>query len=467
LTPNIGQDSDRLPAGILGLIMKIILLASAVVLLTLAGNKTYAQDLGDEIAELRQLLETTKSEYDTRLANLEQRLARAELLASSADRDAGEAMEIAEQSAIDSTAGMSAANTFNPAISAVLVGRYGDIGEGWESIPGFMAGGELGPGGSGFSLGESEFNLNANIDPRFFGNLTLAIEDEDGETELAVEEAWIETTALPHGLTAKGGRYFSNVGYLNAFHRHADDFADRPLPYQAFLGGQYIADGAQVLWLAPTPMFLELGAELNWGAGFPMSGNSDSSPDAWTVSAKIGGDVGNSNSWQAGVSYIAADVLGRDAGEDSVPGEHFSGNSELAIVDFVWKWAPQGNPTVHNLKIQGEYFQRREDGTFDSTLYDGQQDGWYLQSAWQFQRAWRLGARYDQVSSDNGSLFAGTVLEDPAWTPRRTSLMLDWSPSEFSRLRLQYTDDRVLADSDTQIILQYLMSLGAHGGHRF
>jgi hypothetical protein len=45
--------------------------------------------------------------------------------------------------------------------------------------------------------------------------------------------------------------------------------------------------------------------------------------------------------------------------------------------------------------------------------------------------------------------------------------MIDWSPSEFSRLRLQYTDDRVLADSDKQIILQYLMSLGAHGGHRF
>ncbi|MEQ9562033.1 MAG: carbohydrate porin, partial [Woeseiaceae bacterium] len=126
--------------------MKIILLGSAIVLLTLAGDKTYAQDLGDEIAELRQLLETTKSDYEARLAALEPRLARAEQLASSAGREAGEAIEIAEQSAIDSTAGMSAANTFNPAISAVLVGRYGNIGEGWESIPGFMPGGELGPG---------------------------------------------------------------------------------------------------------------------------------------------------------------------------------------------------------------------------------------------------------------------------------------------------------------------------------
>ncbi|MCI0516998.1 MAG: hypothetical protein L0Y45_04105, partial [Woeseiaceae bacterium] len=73
----------------------------------------------------------------------------------------------------------------------------------------------------------------------------------------------------------------------------------------------------------------------------------------------------------------------------------------------------------------------------------------------------------DELSSDNGALFTGTILEDPAWTPRRGSLMLDWSPSEFSRLRLQYTDDRVLAESDKQYFLQYLMSLGAHGAHQF
>jgi hypothetical protein len=265
----------------------------------------------------------------------------------------------------------------------------------------------------------------------------------------------------------KGGRYFSNVGYLNGFHRHADDFADRPLPYQSFFGGQYIADGVQMVWLAPTSMFVELGTELNWGSGFPMSGNGDSSPDAWTLFGKIGGDVGNSNSWQAGISYVAVDIIDRNVSDDATPGESFSGDSELSIVDFVWKWSPQGNPTIHNLKLQGEYFHRREKGEFASAAYDGSQDGWYLQGAWQFRQGWRLGARYDEVNSDNGPLFAGTVLEDPTWTPRRSSLMVDWSASEFSRLRLQFVDDRVQAISDKQLVLQYLMSLGAHGAHRF
>jgi hypothetical protein len=447
--------------------MKLLWKTAVVAFATCGSVNAVAQDLGAEVAELRQLLADAKKDYESRIDELEQRLARAESQANRARSDADKAMDIADQAAIDSSSGSASANAFNPAISAVLVGQFGDIDQGWDAIPGFMPGGELGPGGSGFSLGESEFNLNANIDPRFYGNLTLAIADDAGNTELGIEEAWVQTTALPHGITVKGGRYFSNVGYLNGVHAHADDFADRPLPYQAFFGGQYIADGVQFLWLAPTAMFLEVGAELNWGSGFPMSGNNDTSPDAWTLSGKIGGDVGDSHSWQAGISYVGVDVVDRDAGANAAPGETFSGDSDLAIVDFVWKWAPAGNPTIHNFKVQGEYFRRRENGAFASIPYDGDQDGWYLQGAWQFRQGWRIGARYDQVSSDNGMLFAGTILEDPSWTPRRASVMVDWSPSEFSRLRLQYTDDQVQDTSDNQFILQYLMSLGAHGAHRF
>jgi hypothetical protein len=422
-----------------------------------------AQDLGAEVAELRQLLAEAKSDYEARIAGLEKRLEQAERVANDASRDAGDAREVAEQAAIDSTSGSTSANAFNPAISAVLIGRYGDIGNGWDSIPGFIPGGEIGPGESGFSLGESEFNLNANIDPLFFGNLTLAIADDGGVTELSAEEAWIQTTSLPHGLTLRGGRYFSNVGYLNGVHAHADDFADRPLPYQAFLGGQYKADGVQMTWLAPTAMFLELGAELNWGGGFPMTGNGDTSPDAWTMSGKLGGDVGDSHSWQAGLAYISTDVVERTAGN----GDSFSGDSDLAVFDFIWKWSPGGNPTIHNFKVQGEYLRREENGEFAMLPYDGKQNGWYLQGAWQFRQGWRVGARWDQLDSNNGPLFAGTILQDPAWTPRRASLMFDWSPSEFSRLRLQYTNDRVQDAADNQFILQYLMSLGAHGAHRF
>ena len=122
---------------------------------------------------------------------------------------------------------------------------------------------------------------------------------------------------------------------------------------------------------------------------------------------------------------------------------------------------------MHNFKLQGELFLRDEDGIFDDLTYDGEQNGWYLQGVWQFAQLWRVGLRHDIVDSDNGSSVDGTQLEDPGRSSRRSSLMLDWSPSEFSRLRLQYTNDQVLPRSEDQWYLQYIMSIGAHGAHQF
>jgi hypothetical protein len=46
--------------------------------------------------------------------------------------------------------------------------------------------------------------------------------------------------------------------------------------------------------------------------------------------------------------------------------------------------------------------------------------------------------------------------------------MLDYSPSEFSRLRLQYAkDESIESVSENQWVVQYVHSLGAHGAHRF
>jgi len=443
-------------------------LAFTFALILVSTGTLNAQDLSEDVAEMRQILTEMKINYESRIADLENRLDRAERAARSASRDADEALEIAEQTAINATAGGSSPNTYNPAIGVVLVARYANVDPGWEDIPGFIPGGELGPGSSGFSLGESELNMNASVDYRFFGNLTLALEDEDGETGIALEEAWIQTIGMPNGLTLLGGRYFSGIGYLNKFHLHADDFGDRPLPYQAFFGGQYIPDGLQLRWVAPTPLLLEFGTELNWGSNFPSTGSSTTSPDVWTFFANVGGDVGVSHSWQLGLSYLSADVVDRggvDVG--APPAEVFTGDSDLTGLDFVWKWAPDGNSTVQNFKFQGEYFSRDESGTFAGLPYEGDQDGWYLQGIWQFRQGWRLGFRHDEVDADNGPLFSGTILEDPGRGSARDSFMIEWSPSDFSRLRVQFIDDRVLDESDSQFLLQYIMSVGAHGAHEF
>jgi hypothetical protein len=46
--------------------------------------------------------------------------------------------------------------------------------------------------------------------------------------------------------------------------------------------------------------------------------------------------------------------------------------------------------------------------------------------------------------------------------------MLDFSPSEFSRFRLQYSKDESMENvSENQWFVQYIHSLGSHGAHSF
>ena len=114
----------------------------------------------------------------------------------------------------------------------------------------------------------------------------------------------MQTTALGHGLSLKAGRFFSGVGYLNAQHAHTWDFVDNPLAYQAFLGTQLGDDGLQLRWLAPTEQFIELGLELGRGRGFPGGDNPRNGAGLVALTAHAGGDLGESQSWRAGLSAL-------------------------------------------------------------------------------------------------------------------------------------------------------------------
>jgi hypothetical protein len=165
----------------------------------------------------------------------------------------------------------------------------------------------------------------------------------------------------------------------------------------------------------------------------------------------------------------------------------FTGTSRLWVVDGVLKWAPNGNATQTSFKLQGEYFRRSEGGTltYDTTAaslgtrtgdYASRQSGLYVQAVYQFMPRWRAGYRYDRLSSGTaniGLVNAGalTAADFPilnAYNPTRNTFMVDWSPSEFSRLRLQFARDRSqFGAADSQVFLQYIVSLGAHGAHKF
>ncbi|MGE5492253.1 MAG: TonB-dependent receptor, partial [Actinomycetota bacterium] len=394
-----------------------------------------------DLAAIRAQIDDMKKSYEQRIAALEAKLAAAE-----AAKSAGSAP--APAPAAPMPAG--SATAFNPEVSVILNGTYASTSRSPDTyrLRGFIpSGGEISPPKRSFSLGESELALAANVDPMFRGVALFSMSPDGG---VNTEEAYVETLALPEGLKLKAGRFLSGIGYLNAQHPHAWDFVDAPLIYKAFYGSRLGNDGVQLKWLAPTPIYLEVGAEMARGGGFPGNERDRNGNGLGALFAHVGDDVGISHSWQAGVSYVSTRPNGRQFSDIDAAGTvnavgSLAGSSNTVGADFVWKWAPNGDPTYRSFKFQAEYMQRRESGslTYDDTpiaapagaglvgaasdTYRRRQSGWYAQGVWQFARGWRVGYRHDALDSGTANVGTTLALADAAglqrYSPRRDTLM--------------------------------------------
>ncbi len=448
-----------------------------------------------DLAEIREEIQQLKAAYEARIQALEQRLKKAEARSTAAapppaTPPAGVSAAVVTPPAAApappvATAAPSASGiaAFNPAISAVLQGVYANLSQdpNQYAIAGFVPSGDIAPAKRGFSIAESELGLSANVDDKVYGNLIFSLSPDN---TVEVEEAYGVLTAIPDGFTPKFGRFLSSIGYLNDQHQHVWDFYDAPLPYQAFLGGQFRSDGLQLKWIAPTDIFLELGAEVGDGNSFPGAERNRNGIGDAAFYAHAGGDIDASNNWRAGVSWLGVRPRDREYAMTDLAGNPaqlaFSGRSDLVIADFVWKYAPNGNALETNFKLQGEYFWRRESGdlTYDSngalglmqtSSYSSRQSGWYVEGVYQFMPYWRVGARYDRLDPGRVDYVANAgYLAPSSFDPQRYSVMLDYTPSEFSRFRIQWQQSKTRPDlTDNQLFVQYILTLGAHGAHRY
>ncbi|MCL2914558.1 hypothetical protein L2725_12350 [Shewanella corallii] len=377
----------------------------------------------------------------------------------------------------------------NPLISAVLDGHY----QSEDRILGRE---------KGFGLGETELAISANIDDMFYGKITTVLEVHGSETEVELEEAFIQTLNLPAGMGIRGGRFLSDIGYLNNQHPHTDSFVERPGVYRAFLGSHYFDDGLRFNYLAPTDTYWLLGVEGFSGDSLRAADESGEreyeTVGVYTAYTKIGGDIGDSSSWQLGLSYLrnengrmsAHEEHGHEEGghAEEEHGHEEHGHSHSAAytgenmygADFVFKWAPDGNYKYQHLTVSGEFFRiedfmpleehHEEEGHEEEHGHEGHgkdyMQGWYLSSVYQFSPHWSAGIRYGQVDTQ-------LMHEDhfDAQKLKETDVMLAWHNSHFSTVRLQYTrQDGTNFDGftdDNIITLQYVMTLGAHGAHQF
>jgi hypothetical protein len=366
-------------------------------------------------------------------------------------------------------------NEFNPSIGLVLNGKFRTFSKNESKLKGFAIAHEGERGSENFSLGESELNFSSNIDDKFYGSLTAAIVREDGEDKIELEESYVKTRpelGLPTGVEIKAGRALWNLGYLNEHHAHSDDFANRPLPYRAFLNKSFNDDGAQISYILPTDFYAEIGGATFKGGDFPF-GNDDGT-GSYSAYLRIGGDITDNQNFRLGASILSGEAKG--AGRTNEENISFIGKTDLYIADLRYNFAPTGNAKDQEIILQGEYFFRDELGTYESVNdstgrvdFDDNASGWYVQSVYKFNPKYRFGVRYGELNSPSTPTgLVGSHLDAKGFDAKSYTAMFDWTNSEFSRIRVQYDHEELEQNNhDNQFTLQYIMSIGAHSAHKY
>jgi hypothetical protein len=319
---------------------------------------------------------------------------------------------------------------------------------------------------NGFNLREAEFFIFAPVDPYFnlYANIPITT---DG---ISIEEAYAVTTSLPEGFQVKGGRFKSNFSRLDAQHPHAWDFFDIALPYRAFLGNEGLGgeNGVQLTWLPSLPVYTLLGGEVLQGENDLMFGkDARSGPHAFSLFAKSSFETSDNSTLYFGPSVL----FGTTKNTNIAPGYEVDASSTLYGMEAVWKWKPSRDEGV---TLQSEYLFLTQNGdmtnlaTLNVDSLRRRQDGFYVQGIYQLGR-WRLGARYDMLGLFSDSFKQAGVQQPLGPTPWRATGAIEFNPSEFTRIRLQYNHDASnrFGSNNDEAILQFLFGIGAHAAHNF
>ena len=89
--------------------------------------------------------------------------------------------------------------------------------------------------GKRFDIREVELALSSAVDPYFRADFILGLSDLE---RIAIEEAYITSTALPWGLQARIGRFHMPIGKQNTTHRAELQTVEYPYVIQNFLGAE-------------------------------------------------------------------------------------------------------------------------------------------------------------------------------------------------------------------------------------
>jgi hypothetical protein len=345
--------------------------------------------------------------------------------------------------------------------------------------------GDHDPQQRGFNARNIELAFDGAVDPYFegFANIVFKL-NNNNETEVEVEEAFLQTTNLPFNLQLKAGQFFAAFGRINPTHPHTWGFADAPLVHGRLLGPDGLRGvGAQISWTLPLPWYSQVIVAVQNGRGgtgysFRNPGEDGIFFSRMTTDREMRGLEDFVWIPRFENSFNLSETQTVLVGASGAFGSNDTGTNTRTQIyggDLLYKWksshAEGGFPFV---KWQTEVMYRRfeagrgMDDTFPvaETFHDW---GMYSQVLWGFKKGWVAGVRGDYLDMGD-SRFTDDMDRQ---SRSRISANLTWYPTEFSKIRLQYNHDFLeenffLADRDVDsVFLQFEFILGAHGAHKF
>ena len=356
---------------------------------------------------------------------------------------------------------------FNPAIGFVGETIFSYTNRGSDKT------GRDRPGGFDFFPRSLELNASSSVDTfaKAYAVINTQVDPKSGEAVLEVEEAALQTTALPWNMELKAGRFFGEFGRLGDIHDHELPFVYRPMVLDQYIGGESQTDGLQFNWLVPVDRYISwtVGLGDRFGADDPNpndAGNYRSIKDLnyWSRLSTYF-EVTPDIAIEPGISgLINPGTLNRGGALLQPDGSTLTERKrQLYGADLVVSYKPLQNNQFRSLIWGTEVLY--SDNKYDVNLTDsaGPTSSVYMKSlgmysylTFKYDREWSWGFLYEWLENAQNNKD-----KTSAYSPYIT-----WALSHWNQLRLQYTyTDRSKISglrSDQQISLQWTWIIGAH-----
>ncbi|MEO8184977.1 MAG: hypothetical protein ABI895_39730, partial [Deltaproteobacteria bacterium] len=326
-------------------------------------------------------------------------------------------------------------------------------------------------------------------------NIVLQI-DETGETVVELEEAYLTTLDLPFHLQLKVGQFFTGFGRLNPSHPHAWDFVDQPVINSRLFGPDGLrSQGVQLAWLTPLPFFAELTGSVQNAHGETTTSFRNVPGETLAGRVLVEREVKSAKDLlyllRLRTSFDATEEVTLVPGASALFGPNASGTqtqTQIYGADLYVKWKPLSNDTGWPFAaLQTEVMLRRyraaevldQPAAIEPAAIEPERTlddyGLYSQLLWGFARPWVVALRYERAAGEADSftlpeMSYGSASDSARDERQRYSAALTYYPSEFSKLRLQYSYDHAQFLSQTgahSAYLQFEILFGAHGAHKF